>query len=87
MESQMKKNFPKILNMGMRVTAVCMGREVGSYIVTGVSKNLVIMEVEHDPDERNVIAERAVGENGLVTVTEGGLNIQGTDYFVKPYEQ
>ena len=64
MESQAKKNFPKILNMGMRVTAMCMGREVGSYIVTGVSKNLVIMEVEHDPDERNVIAERAVGGLG-----------------------
>ena len=77
--------FPKELDLGMKVTAVCMGREVGNYIVTTVFHNKVIMEVEEDPDSRNVIAERAVGDNGRVNIIGGALPIQATDYFVKPY--
>lgn len=81
------KNFPKTLEKGMRVKAICMGREIGRYVVTGVSRQKAIMEVEHDPDERNLIAERQVGENGSVVVTDGGLNIQSTEYFVETYEK
>ena len=86
MENQMK-NFPKTLEKGMRVKAICMGREIGRYVVTGVSHQKAIMEVEHDPDERNLIAERQVGENGSVVVTDGGLNIQSTEYFVEADEK
>ena len=69
----------------MKVTAVCMGREVGNYVVTVVFNSSVIMEVEEDPDNRSIIANRQVGENGRVTIIQGELPIQATDYFVKPY--
>ena len=78
--------FPQTLDTGMKVTAVCMGREVGNYVVTHVGKRNAIMEVEADPDgSRLIYVKRAAGENGLVTVFKNGLNIQATDYFVKPY--
>lgn len=82
-----KKNFPETLETGMKVTAVCMGREVGNYIVTQVSTKFAVLEVESDPDCRSIFAARSVGSNGLVTVTSGAVPIQATDYFVKPYEQ
>lgn len=81
---QKTTTFPKNLEMGMKVTAVCMGREVGNYIVTSVESTTATLEVEHDPDSRSIIANKEVGENGLVTIIDGGVPIQATDYFVKP---
>lgn len=77
--------FPPMLEKGMKITAVCMGREVGNYIVTDVNLETAILEVESDPDSRSISAIRRVGKNGLVTVINNGLKIQATDYFVKPY--
>lgn len=78
--------FPPMLEVGMKVTAVCMGREIGNYVVTHAGKRNAIMEVEADPDgSRLIYVKRSVGVNGLVTVFKNGVNIQATDYFVKPY--
>ena len=77
--------FPQTLEIGMKVTAVCMGREVGNYVVTEATPHMVTLKVENGQDDRIILADRKVGENGLVTVNVGGLKIQATDYFVKPY--
>ena len=87
MEKTTKKTFPTTLERGMKVTAVCMGREIGNYVVTEVNPTFATLEVEHDPDSRSIFADRAVGPNGLVAIKTGGVNIQATDYFVKPYEE
>lgn len=82
-----EKTFPKTLEVGMKVTAVCMGREVGNYVVTEVTPHMVTLKVENGQDDRTILADRKVGENGLVTVNVGGVRIQATDYFVKPYDE
>ena len=72
----------------MKVTAVCMGREIGNYVVTHAGKRNAIMEVEvlsEGESSRKIYVKRSVGVNGLVTVFKNGVNIQATDYFVKPY--
>lgn len=85
--SKTTTKFPQTLEKGMKVTAVCMGREIGKYIVTEVEAQNAFMEVEEDPDNtRTICAVRKVGPNGLITVKHGGVNIQATDYFVKPLE-
>lgn len=71
----------------MKVTAVCMGREVGNYVVTEVTPHMVTLKVENGQDDRTILADRKVRENGLVTVNVGGVRIQATDYFVKPYDE
>jgi hypothetical protein len=77
-----------MLEVGMKVTAVCMGREVGNYVVNKVTQhNIVTLKVENGQDDRTILADREVGENGLVTVKVGGVKIQATDYFVKPYDE
>ena len=68
----------------MKVTAVCMGREIGNYVVVKVSPTFATLEVEHGRERRTILADRKVRENGSVTIVVGGVKIQGTDYFVKP---
>lgn len=87
-KNQMTKKaiFPQTLEIGMKVTAVCMGREVGNYVVTEVTPHMVTLKVENGQDDRIIFADRKVGENGLVTVNVGGVKIQATDYFVQSYD-
>lgn len=86
MEKTTTKKFPATLERGMKVTAVCMGREVGNYVVTEVTPHMATLKVENGQDSRTILADRKVGENGMVTINVGGVKIQATDYFVKPCE-
>lgn len=90
METKQNKTmsrFPKRLEEGMKVTAVCMGREVGNYVVDSVSFKLAFLKVENSENSRIVTVARKVGENGILTVKRGGLEIQATDYFVEEGEE
>lgn len=79
-----KSRFPQNLEKGMSVTAICMGRKVGSYVVETVRDEEVTLRVASESSSRDITAVRAVGDNGSVTILKGGVPIQATDYFVQP---
>lgn len=78
------ERFPKNLEVGMVVTAICMGRKVGEYNVLEVSSQFAWLGWEKYGDAGAQVVHRQVGPNGLLTLEHGGTGVQATDYFVKP---
>lgn len=89
MKTQM---IPKRLEIGMRVNAVCMGKNVGKYIVFkfGYDRRKIrpvakLRLLGGEPDKVAIITERAVNEDGSVKLLKRceGHEIQCTEYFVE----
>ena len=86
METQMKL---KRLEIGMRVNAVCMGKNVGKYVVVkfGYNSKLVPvakLKVLGGNGDIAIITERAINDDGSVKLLcrKMGNEIQCTEYFV-----
>ena len=89
METQI---IPKRLEIGMRVNAVCMGKNVGKYVVFkfGYDSRKIrpvakLRLLGGEPDKVAIITERAVNEDGSVKLLKRceGHEIQCTEYFVE----
>ena len=89
MKTQM---IPKRLEIGMRVNAVCMGKNVGKYVVFkfGYDRRKIrpvakLRLLGGEPDKVATNTERAVNEDGSVKLLKHceGHEIQCTEYFVE----